>query len=237
MALRWAQAGWTIVGVDVDALALTATQRAVQALGVPLHPFVVDLAQAEQRRALMRQLALLPPIDVLINNAGISAVGRFGRLALAPQQAVLDINLTAPLTLTAQLLGERRLAADAALVFISSLSHFTGYPGASAYAATKSGLAAFARSVAVAAPALHVLTVYPGPTRTDHARRYSPDNRREHRRMPPDDLAAAIFRAVQRRQRILIPGWNNRLAAVFGMLLPRLSERLMARLMLRDTPS
>ncbi|NJL34947.1 MAG: SDR family oxidoreductase [Chloroflexaceae bacterium] len=85
-----------------------------------------------------------------------------------------------------------------ALVLIASLSHYVGYPGAAVYAATKDGLASFGRSMAVAlAPRqISVLTVYPGPTRTAHARRYSPDNRHEQRRMPPEQLAALIFRAT-----------------------------------------
>lgn len=115
------------------------------------------------------------------------------------------------------------------MVFVSSLAHFVSYPGASVYAASKDGLAAYARSLRVAEPALHVLTVFPGLTRPAHARRYGPDNSREARRMPPEKLAELIYRAVQRRQKVLIPvggiawwpcwaaccrGWWSRLCAV-----------------------
>lgn len=105
------------------------------------------------------------------------------------------------------------------------------YPGAAVYAASKDGLASYARSLAVAlAPqGIHVLTVYPGPTRTAHARRYSPDNSREARRMPPDKLAAAVVRAVARRQRVLVPGAGNQLFAVIGRWFPGLGEWAMKK--------
>jgi len=81
-----------------------------------------------------------------------------------------------------------------------------------------------------------VLTVFPGPTRTAHARRYSPDNRREGRRMPPDVLAAQIVQAVQQGRSWLIPGWGNRVAAVVGVVAPRLMEQIMRRAILDRLP-
>ena len=120
------------------------------------------------------------------------------------------------------------------MAFISSLSHFVSYPGAAVYAASKDGIAAYARSLALALTPqqMHVLTVFPGPTRTEHARRYSPDNSREGRRMPPEQLAQQILVAVQRRHRMLIPGLGNRLFARFGHWFPHQSEQIMRRIIL-----
>ena len=65
--------------------------------------------------------------------------------------------------LTAALLKADRIAKGASIVFISSLAHYTSYPGAATYAATKSGLASYARSLSIAlAPQnIHVTTVFP----------------------------------------------------------------------------
>jgi hypothetical protein len=38
--------------------------------------------------------------------------------------------------------------------------------------------------------------------------------------MPPEALAAAVVRAVQRRQRVLVPGAGNQLFAVIGRWVP-----------------
>ncbi|GAB4215524.1 MAG: hypothetical protein OHK0022_55530 [Roseiflexaceae bacterium] len=234
LALRFAAAGWSVTGIDQDAARAEQTRAALLAHGVAARFLIADLARAGSIEELLAQLDSLPPASALVHCAGISAVGRFAGIPPARQQAVLDVNLRAPLLLTAGMLRGRLLTRDSTLVFVASLSCFTSYPGAAVYAASKDGLAAFARSLAVAlAPrGPHVLTVYPGPTRTAHARRYSPDNRREHRRMPPERLAELIFQALRARRRSLIPGTGNRLFALAGRLLPGLTEWAMRKTIL-----
>jgi short-subunit dehydrogenase len=99
------------------------------------------------------------------------------------------------------------------------------------YAASKDGLVSYARSLAVAlAPAgIHVLLVYPGPTRTAHARRYSPNNRHEARRMLPERVASSILTGISQRRRTVIPGPGNRAFALLGRWLPWIPEKSMKR--------
>jgi len=195
---------------------------------------IANLAEHGQMGELLTQLQVLPPVDLLIHNAGINAVGYFSEMDLPKQTRVLDVNLTAPLLLTAGLLAAQQLSAGCTIVGISSLSHFVGYPGAALYAASKDGLRAYLSSLAVALVDQHMkaLTVYPGPTRTAHARRYSPDNRREASRMSPDLLATYIEQAVGAERRITIPGVGNKLFAIMGKLLPQLTERAMQKAIL-----
>lgn len=168
-------------------------------------------------------------VDMLVHSAGISAVGLFDALDIAAQHQVLEVNLTAPIVLTTALLASKALSQGSSIVFISSLSHFVGYPGASAYAASKDGIASYASSLslALAAEDIHVLSVFPGPTRTPHAQRYSPDNRREAKRMPPEKVAEAILQACSTKQRLLIPGISNKMFATLGHYLPNISEEVM----------
>jgi short-subunit dehydrogenase len=77
---------------------------------------------------------------------------------------------------------------------------------------------------------------YPGPTRTAHARRYSPDNSRENRRMPPETLAEHIFRAVERKQRVLIPSPANQAFALAGTWLPAITEAAMRQSIFEKLP-
>lgn len=224
-------AGYVITGVDVDRTRAEALQSSMTAAGVDIQFIHGDLSAIDTLPQVVAALADRPPIDLLIHNAGISAVGAFVDSNLARQRAVFDINFTAPVLLTALLLRQERIAHGASFVFISSLSRFMSYPGAALYAATKDALASYARSLAVAAVSQqsHVLTVFPGPTRTAHARRYSPDNRREANRMPPTTLARLILAAVKARRQILIPGIANRGAAILGRCFPTLAEQLMRR--------
>ncbi|HAJ38408.1 MAG TPA: hypothetical protein DCL15_22295 [Chloroflexi bacterium] len=222
---------YALTGVDVNVARAAQTQAELSAHGLAVRFIHADLGEPDDLTRLIAALIDGPPIDVLVNNAGISCVGAFAHSDLTRQQRVLDVNLRAPLHLTTALLHAGKIARGGTLVFISSLSHYASYPGAAVYAASKDALASYGRSLAVAlAPEeIHVLVVYPGPTRTAHARRYSPDNRREAQRMAPEALAASIHRAVERRQPRLIPGWGNRATALLGQWLPTPVEWVMKR--------
>ncbi len=230
LAFRFAQAGFQICGIDVDAAHTADTVAEMRDEGADVSFVIADLSTDAGIKTAVSKLLAGPPIDVFIHNAGISAVGPFAELPLARQLQVVDVNLRAPLWLTAVLEANGKLKRDGSLVFLSSLSKFVGYPGAAVYAATKDGLAAYARSIRVAlGNERHVLTVYPGPTRTAHARRYSPDNGREARRQPPEELADGIYQAMAKRRTQYIPGAGNQLFATAGKLFPGLVNQVMKK--------
>jgi short-subunit dehydrogenase len=236
---RYARAGHAVTIIDRDAERATQLCAAIRASGGDASFIEADLSDRRSINDALAALRRLPPADLVVHCAGISAVGRFAESDLAQQSAVLAINLRAPIQISAGLLRDRRVVGGGTLVFIASLSVFTGYPGAASYAASKDGVAAYARSlrVALAPQAINVLTVFPGPTRTAHARRYSPDNRREARRMPPEQLAELIEAAVLRRQAQLVPGLGNQLAAAIGRILPGLAEFIMRKTLFEKLPS
>jgi short-subunit dehydrogenase len=222
---RYARDGWLVTIIDREAPQIN---RAIQDATTFIH---ADLAHSEGIDRALRHLAALPAADVVVQSAGINAVGAFAASAIDEQLTVLDVNLRAPLHLTAGLLHFALLAPRATLVFIASLSVYTGYPGAAVYAASKDGLSSYARSLRVALAHRHmnVITVYPGPTRTAHARRYSPDNRRESRRMAPERVAACIAAAVERRRARVIPGITNQAVALIGSVAPTLTMYAMRK--------
>jgi short-subunit dehydrogenase len=227
----FAHKGYALTGVDVDAARAGEAEQALAARGAQVAFALGDLGQMNAVDHIAHQLIAGPTINVLVHNAGINCVGPFAMSDIGAQQQVLNINLRAPLLLTAALLRAGKITPGGSLIFISSLSHFAGYPGAAVYAAAKDGLASYARSigVAVAPQGIHVLVVYPGPTRTAHARKYSPDNRRESKRMAPEVLAAAIVRAMERRQRVLVAGAANKAFALAGRWAPGFTEWAMRK--------
>lgn len=170
-------------------------------------------------------------IALFIHSAGINAVSPFETSDIQTQMAVLDVNLYAPLILTKMLCSRNILKRGSAIIFVSSLSHFVGYPGASVYAASKDGITSFARSLSAALhrEGIHVMTVFPGPTRTPHAHQHSPDNSKESVRMPPEVLAQKAKRAYEQRRHRYVPGLKNKLFALAGKFFPRLTEGVMKR--------
>jgi short-subunit dehydrogenase len=234
LALAFSAAGYTITGIDIDSERSMRTQAEIINQGGAARFLIADLSTCENVERVIAQLTTRPHVDILVHNAGINAVGAFDKQPLAPQLKVLDINLRAPMLLTAGLLKANHLVPGGQIICLASLSTFVGYPGAAVYAASKDGIVSYARSLSVALAGLGIqaLTVFPGPTRTEHARRYSPDNRRESRRMPPETLARHIVKASQRRRRTLAPGVGSRVFAVLGRLAPRLTEQAMRKTML-----
>lgn len=223
LAKRYAAAGYRILGVDVDAARGQAAQIALGECA--FHN--ADLSTLDGIASSAAWLQDQPAPDVVIQNAGINAVGRFEHIPIERHLRVLRVNLLAPMLLTRALLSQKPAPH---FVFISSLSHYLGYPGAAAYAASKDGVAAFSRCLR--AGGVRTLAVFPGPTRTAHAARYSPDNTREARRMLPQTLAGHIFDAQQRGAHALVPGLGNRVFAMFGRWLPGLANRAMKRMIL-----
>ena len=228
LAHRFAQAGYTITGVDIDTAGAARVQRELNA-----RVLIADLRSEEDIARILTKLQGRT-IDILIHNAGINAVGRFSDIDIENQEQVIAVNFYAPMLLTAALLKADLIAKDASIIFISSLSHYTSYPGAATYAATKSGLASYARSLSIAlAPQnIQVTTVFPGPTRTAHARRYSPHNTREEKRMPPEKLAHHIFRGIKKKKHLIVPGATNRILALLGKWCPPLMEYAMRKMIL-----
>jgi short-subunit dehydrogenase len=227
LAFEFAKHGYHILGIDFDAERSAHTQSELTQQGFTAKFIQADLSQPN---FLDGVLPNLPPVDVLINNAGISAVGAFEQLDWQRQQRVLDVNLRAPIQLTTAILKNKLLNPNGSVVFISSLSHYVGYPGAAVYAASKDGLATYARNLRINLKKQNqqVLIVFPGPTRTTHASRYSPNNARESKRMLPETLAAHIVHAIEKRKEKLFPGAAG-VMAFFGLWFPALAERIMKR--------
>ena len=235
LAQAFGEAGYVVTGIDVDTVRARQTQADLQNAGISIRFIIADLQNQQDLERALDLVAGRSLIDVIIHCAGINAVGYFIHSDLRQQQAVVAVNFTAPLHLTADLLRRQRFAPAASFVFISSLSHFVSYPGAAVYAATKDGLSSYAQSLAIAlAPqGNHVVTVYPGPARTAHARRYSPDNRHEHRRMPPEVIARHVLAAVSSNKRIVIPGLGNRVFAALARIMPKVVETVMCMTILK----
>ena len=191
-----------------------------------------DLASRTELDRTLPGLVAAGPFDLVILNAGISATGRFEAISAQAHIDVLRINAEAPMVIAARLLEAEALKPNAAMVFVSSLSHFTGYPGAASYAASKDALAVYAKSLRKPAKSkgATVTVAFPGPLRTDHAERHAPEGADPSKRMDPDLAAGLIMADVLAGRKTSIPGRGNRLFAAVGTALPKPVTALMRRL-------
>jgi short-subunit dehydrogenase len=191
-----------------------------------------DLASRTELDDVLPELIAAGPYDLVLLNAGINATGKFEALDPRSHIEVLRINAEAPMVIAAGLLEAGACRPGGAMVFVSSLSHFTGYPGAASYAASKDALAIFARSMRKFAASRRVtLTVaFPGPLKTDHAERHAPEGADGSKRMDPDRAAGLIMTDALAGRKTSIPGAGNRAFAIVGRLFPKPVTAVMRRL-------
>ena len=190
-----------------------------------------DLSDRTHLEDILPKLVEAGPYDLVVLNAGINATGRFEAIETDLHLDVMRINLEAPMIISARLLAAGAFTPKAAMVLVSSLSLFIGYPGAASYAASKDALAVYAKSMRKIALAKHVsITVaFPGPLRTSHAERHSPEGANAEKRMDPDIAAGLIMADTLAGRRQSIPGFGNRLSALAGRLFPRSVTAVMRR--------
>lgn len=199
-----------------------------------LGTLVTAEALAPVGKALQSAIGGPGPFRTVILGAGISAVGHAASLPADAQRAVIRVNLLAPLVLARMLVALGLADARTRWVLISSLSHFTGYPGAAAYAASKDGVVALGRCLRRLPGRPAVCLVYPGPTDTPHATRFSPDGK-GHRggRMPATRVAGAMLRASRKGRRMCCPGPAAALFMLLGTVFPRGATALMRTIILK----
>jgi NAD(P)-dependent dehydrogenase (short-subunit alcohol dehydrogenase family) len=142
---------------------------AVADLPLPLHGYVGDVSDRASVIAVMaRVVADLGGIDILINNAGISAVGTVEDNDDAEWARVLDINVVGMARVTSAALPALRASSHAAIVNVCSVAALNGIPQRALYSASKG--AVFALTLAMATDhvneGIRVNCVSPGTVQT-----------------------------------------------------------------------
>lgn len=124
-------------------------------------------------RSIDLYLETLPePVDILVNDAGINRLGDFTAFSNADLEETMQTNLLAPIRLTRGVIPDMMRRKYGRIVNISSIWSIISKPGRLTYSVSKSGLNAFARSLAVEMAPYNVLvnTVAPGYVNTELTR-------------------------------------------------------------------
>ena len=149
-AEAFAEAGAAVVLVGRNVAKLKLEQKRIQKLfAAPIVEVVkCDVSDSAAVRNMARNVLKRHTIDILVNNAGV--VARFPAEELPEDRwdAVLKTNLKAPFLLM-QLFGKPMLArGNGKIINIASMLSFGGGLNASAYAASKGGVAQLTKAFA-----------------------------------------------------------------------------------------
>lgn len=86
--------------------------------------------------------------DILIHNAGITLDKTLKKMPREKWSRVIEINLSAPIKITQQMLSDKTLNTESRVVCLSSIAGIAGNFGQTNYAASKAGLRGFIQSMA-----------------------------------------------------------------------------------------
>ena len=154
--------GATVVLHGTRAEKLEALQKD---LGARAFALAVDLSDRDAVAGLVDAAsALAGPISILVNNAGITRDGLLMRMKDDDWDSVLEVNMTASMSLCRAAMRGMMKARTGRIISISSVVGVTGNAGQTNYAASKAGMIGFSKSLAaeVASRGLTVNVVAPG---------------------------------------------------------------------------
>jgi acetoacetyl-CoA reductase len=166
ISLSLKDAGYTVVanyaGNDEAAKAFT------DETGIATYKWSVADADA-CAAGIAKVEAEVAPIDILINNAGITRDGFMHKMETEQWNAVIDTNLNSLFYMTKPVLDGMRERGFGRVVNISSINGQAGQFGQTNYSAAKAGVHGFTKALAqeVARKGITVNTIAPGYINTD----------------------------------------------------------------------
>ena len=190
-----------------------------------------DLAR---RADVERLLAEVGDIDVFVANAAMPASGVFTELTQEQIDRMLEVNLNAPIAIAHGLVPGMVARRRGHLVFVSSLAGKTASAASSIYSATKFGIRGFALGLRedLRDDGVGVSVVLPGFIRD--AGMFADANVSLPRGVgtrSPDDVAAAVRRAVERnRAELHVAPLGLTLGASFGSIAPQITSAVSRRM-------
>lgn len=138
-------------------------------LGYEFRALPCDITDWEQTvQAFAKVAAEVGPVDVLVNNAGITRDSTFRKMTLDQWQAVINTNLSSLFNTTKQVVDSMLERNWGRIINISSVNGQRGQFGQANYAAAKAGVHGLTMSLAreFASKGITVNTISPGYIRT-----------------------------------------------------------------------
>lgn len=215
---------------QLEALAEELSDRSSSAVEV----LVADLADADGRAAVEARLAgpgTAPPVDLLVNNAGVGTAGSFWELPIEGEQTEIDLNVTAVVRLTRAALPGMIARVGGSILNVSSLACNQPSPRMATYSATKAFVTLFTESLheELRGTAVTATAVLPGYVRTEFQQHLGTGTGYESAPsfawMRPEQVAAEALDAAAAGRALCIPGLGYRIVSALEAPLPRSARR------------
>lgn len=194
--------------------------------GITATAVAADLESADGASNLFREVKTRGlTVSMLANNAGCGVFGEFSETALNSELAMMRLNMNSVVILTKLFLPEL-ISARGKIINTCSTAAFQPGPYMAVYYATKAFLLSFSEAIAaeLEGTGVTVTAFCPGPTASGFQDNASMQDSAlvKNKKLPTaEEVAAGGYRAMQRGQRVYIPGIINWLMAQSLRFFPR----------------
>ena len=168
---------------------------------------VADVSDMEAVNAAVAKIRTeLGTIDILINNAGVGAFGKFMELEPAKWKQIIEINLLGVYYVTRAVLPEMIERQIGDIVNVSSTAGKNGAAVTSAYSASKFGLIGLSESLMqeVRKHNIRVSTMLPSTVATDMAIDLKLTDGNPDKVMQPEDFAELLIAQLKLNRRVFV---------------------------------
>lgn len=198
-----------------------------------------DVAEPEHRQNLVTTAVReLGGIDIVINNAGIGAVGNFETASPERLRQIFEVDFFAAAELTRLSIPHLRVGNQPAVCVVSSVLAHRAVPGKSEYCAAKFALRGWAESLRVELrpSGIDVLTISPSTTSSEFFDSLieTPETNRgllssRFGIQSAEKVAHNVLRALKNRKRDMILSPGGKALVWLSQLAPQLMDRLLLR--------
>ena len=168
---------------------------------------IADVSDIDAVNSAVAQLKQdIGTIDILINNAGVGAFGKFMELEPAKWKQIIEINLLGVYYVTRAVLPEMIERQLGDIINVSSTAGKNGAAVTSAYSASKFGLIGLSESLMqeVRKHNIRVSTMLPSTVATDMAINLNLTDGNPERVMQPEDFAELLIAQLKLNRRVFI---------------------------------
>jgi 3-oxoacyl-[acyl-carrier protein] reductase len=164
IARHFGQQGARITIFDNAEDLLDDAAAKLKAQDYEVHPYLVDVSRQSDVLGAVDAAEEMAPIDILINNAGIAFETPFLQIAAAEWKKIIDINLTGMFFVAQAVCRKMASRKKGVVVNMSSKNGLAGEFGYAHYDASKGGIIALTRTMALelANAGIRVNAVCPG---------------------------------------------------------------------------
>ena len=198
----------------------------LERMGAQVETLTADLGTESGIQAVEQKIRDEPGLDLLINNAGFGLHGPFAGVPEEQHAEMLRVHAEAPFRLTHAALQGMLARKKGAIINVSSAGAYRRSGRSVMYSATKSFLSMFSQSLhkGLRGTGVRIQALCPGYTHTEfHTARESmlkmkTENIPGFMWMNASRVTAISLKALDRNQRLVVPGLIYKLAVLVGRL-------------------